>query len=50
MDRCPHCDTRMKPVLGLNGRTEFQCLPCEPVQTLPAESVAWDRHAVPKAA
>lgn len=32
MDRCPHCNKRMEPVIGANGRTEFQCLRCDAVE------------------
>lgn len=50
MDRCPHCDKRMKPVLGLNGRTEFQCLLCDAVEVAPAERIRPAPRPVPKAA
>jgi tRNA(Ile2) C34 agmatinyltransferase TiaS len=38
MDRCPQCHKRMKPVLGVSGRTEFQCLQCDKVDPLKADA------------
>jgi tRNA(Ile2) C34 agmatinyltransferase TiaS len=50
MDRCPSCDKRMMPALSPNGRTEFQCLRCEPAHTSTSETTNWDRYQVQKAA
>jgi hypothetical protein len=39
MDRCQHCNKRMKTVLGANGRTEFQCLDCDKTDPLQTDAV-----------
>jgi phage FluMu protein Com len=41
MDRCPHCNKRMKTVLGDNGRTEFKCLRCDDVDPLQTDAARW---------
>ena len=41
MDRCPHCNKRMKTVLGESGRTEFQCLECDKVDPLKTDAAKW---------
>jgi len=40
MDRCPHCNKRMKTILGETGRTEFQCLQCDQVDPQ-TDAVKW---------
>lgn len=35
MDRCPQCHKRMKPVIGANGRTDFQCVRCDAIDASP---------------
>ena len=41
MDRCSQCNTRMKVVLGLDGRTDFKCLHCDKVDPLKTDAVKW---------
>jgi hypothetical protein len=36
--RCSHCKKRMKAVMAENGRTEFRCRQCNPLQT---DAVKW---------
>jgi tRNA(Ile2) C34 agmatinyltransferase TiaS len=39
--RCPHCNKRMKVVLGSDGRTDFQCLQCDKIDPLKTDAVKW---------
>jgi len=41
MDRCPHCNKRMKPVVEDNGRTDFKCLLCDQVDPMKTDAVKW---------
>jgi len=41
MDRCPHCNKRMKVILDANGRTDFKCLRCNNVDPLQTDAVKW---------
>jgi len=46
MDRCPHCNERMKIVLGEGGRTEFRCLECDKVDPLELEAAKWAENSL----
>jgi tRNA(Ile2) C34 agmatinyltransferase TiaS len=39
MDKCPHCNKRMKTILGPDGRTDFRCLACDKVDPLETDAV-----------
>lgn len=41
MDRCPHCNKRMKVVLNANSKTDFKCLQCDDVDPLQTDAVKW---------
>jgi hypothetical protein len=48
MDRCPHCNKRMKAVIGASERTELQCLQCDKVDPLKTDAVKWAESPLAK--
>jgi uncharacterized C2H2 Zn-finger protein len=39
--RCPKCGKRTVPVRAPNGRTELQCIRCDPVDPLQTDMAKW---------
>jgi len=50
MDRCPHCNKRMKLVLNANGRTDFQCPRCDVMEVASNEGAVLKQQPLPSKA